>query len=147
MDESACKVSPQLHRGLVALPSGLKTKHFFEIERRNPLKCRRSAVTLAAFLSDDDEVNKVLPQIIVGAEHIIQAWTTPLLNNARADSIFVLRRKSAWLRSDVVVNLINLLGEALKPLAGTHRFVLMLDAARIHLSTKVVKACSRPRRS
>ena len=104
-------------------------------------------MTLAAFLSDHDEVNKALPQVIVGAEHVIQAWMTPILMNGRADSICVLRRKSAWLRSDVVVNLTNLLGEALKPFAGTHRFVLMLDAARIHLSTKVVKACSRPRRS
>ena len=100
-------------------------------------------MTLAAFVSDNDEVNKILPQIIVGAEHVIQAWMTPLLNNHRADSIFVLRRKSAWLKSDVVVNLIKLLGAALKPFADTHRFVLMLDAAKIHLSTKVVKACTR----
>ena len=71
---------------------------------------------MAAFVSDNDEVNKALPQIIVGAEHVIQAWMTHLLNNHRADSIFVLRRKSAWLRSDVVVNLIKLLGAALNHL-------------------------------
>ena len=143
MDESCCKLSPQLRRGLVALPSGLTSRQFLQIERRNPLKLRRSAVTLAAFLSDHDEVNKALPQVIVGAEHVIQAWMTPILMNGRTDSIFVLRRKSAWLRSDVVVNLINVLGEALKPFASTCRFVLMLDAAKIHLSKKVVQACTR----
>ena len=143
MDESCCKLSPQLKRGLVALPSGLKARQFLQIERRNPLKLRRSAVTLAAFVCDSDEVNKALPQVVVGAEHVIQAWMTPLLMKDRTDSIFVLRRKSAWLRSDVVVNLINVLGEALKPFASTCRFVLMLDAAKIHLSKKVVQACTR----
>ena len=143
MDESCCKLSPQLRRGLVALPSGLKSRQFLQIERRNPLKLRRSAVTLAAFVSDNDAVNKVLPQIIVGAEHVIQAWMTPLLNNNRTDSIFVIRRKSAWLKSDVVVSLINVLGEALKPFASTCRFVLLLDAAKVHLSKKVVRACTR----
>ena len=143
MDESACKLSPQLHRGHVALPTSVKAKQFLRIERRNPLRSRRSAVTLAAFVSDDDEINKVLPQVIVGAEHIIQAWMTPLLNNDRTDSIFIIRRKSGWLMSDVVVNLIKLLGESLKPFAGTRRFVLMLDAARMHLCSKVVKACTR----
>ena len=143
MDESSCKLSPQLRRGLVALPSGLKSRHFLQIERRNPLKLRRSAVTLAAFISDNDEINQALPQIIVGAEHVIQAWMTPLLMRPRTDSIFVLRRKSAWLRSDVVVNVINVLGEALKPFAKTCRFILMLDAAKIHLSKKVVQACTR----
>ena len=44
-------------------------------------------MTLAAFVSDNDEVNKARPQIIVGAEHVIQAWMTSLLNNHRADSI------------------------------------------------------------
>ena len=143
MDEPCCKLSPQLRRGLVALPSGLKSRQFLQIERRNPLKSRRSAVTLAAFVSDNDEVNRALPQIIVGAKHVIQAWMTPRLMNGRTDSIFVLRRKSAWLRSDVMVNIIKVLGETLKPFARTSRFVLMLDAAKIHLSKKVVQACTR----
>ena len=143
MDESCCKLSPQVKRGFVALPAGLKSRQFLQIERRNPLKLRRSAVTLAAFVSDNDEVNQALPQIIVEAEHVIQAWMTPLLMNDRTDSIFVIRRKSAWLRSDVVVNIINVLGEALKPFGKTCRFVLMLDAAKIHLSKKVVQACTR----
>ena len=143
MDESSCKLSPQVTRGLVALPSGMKGQQFLQIERRNPLKLRRSAVTLAAFVSDNDEVNKALPQIIVGAEHIIQAWMTPQLMKDRQDSIFVLRRKSAWLKTDVVVNLIKVLGEALKPFASSHRFVLIMDAARIHLCKRVVQACTR----
>ena len=143
MDESCCKLSPPLKRGLVALPSGLKSRQFLQIERRNPLKLRRSAVTLAAFVSDNEEVNKILPQIIVGAEQIIQAWMGPLLMNGRTDGIFVLRRKSAWLRADVVANLINVLGEALAPFANTCRFILMLDAAKIHFSKRVVQACTR----
>ena len=118
LDESCCKLSPQPRRGCVALPSGLKSQLRRQIERRNPLKMRRSAVTLAAFVSDNDEVNKALPQVIVGAEHVIQAWMTPHLMNGRTDGIFVLRRKSAWLRADVVVNLINVLGESLKPFGG-----------------------------
>ena len=143
MDESSCKLSPQPRRGCLALPSGMKSKLCKQIERRNPLKVRRSAVTLAAFISDDDEVNKALPQIIVGGEHVLQAWMTPLLMNNRTDGLFVLRRKSAWLNSDVVVNLVNVLGESLKPFASTRRFVLLLDAAKLHLSKKVVRACTR----
>ena len=69
MDEAGCKLSPQFKRGSVALPTGLK--------------CRQSAVTLVAFESDNDEVNKALPQVILGVEHVVQARMILLLMNER----------------------------------------------------------------
>ena len=136
VDESACKLSPQLPGGLVSLPSVLKTKQFLQFGRRNPVNCRRSAVSLVAFLSDDEEVNTICAQTIVCAKHIIQVWMTCLLNSARSNSILVLRRSSDCVRSNVVVDLISLLREALKQFAGTTRLVLMFDSARIYFLHK-----------
>ena len=143
MDESSVKFSPEHKNGHVAILRGWKRRQFLQIERRNPLKRRRAAVTLMAFVSDNEEINKELPQIIVGAEHHIQAWMSPLLMNGRTDNVLVLRRKSAWLRSDNVVSIIRALGKTLEPFLDRFRFILMMDAAPIHIAKKVVQACTR----
>ena len=143
MDESSVKLSPQHRQGHVALQPGWKRRQSLRIERRNPLKLRRAAVTFVAFVSDCEAATKELPQIIVGVEHIIQAWMTPLLMKGRTDNRFVLCRKSAWLTSEAVLRVMNALRAALKPFLDRFRFILMLDAAPIHICKRVVQACAQ----
>jgi len=143
MDESSVKLSPTLKRGHVAVRNGFTRKRFLQQERKNGLKARRAAVTLVAFVSDNKEVNKALPQIIVGSEAVIQAWMVPLLANRQADNIFVLRRKSAWLAASNVAHFVKALGVALDAFMDRFRFILMMDAAPVHIPRRVVQACTR----
>ena len=142
MDESSVKLSPPLRRGAVAVKEGWTRRRFLEVERRNPLNLRRAAVTYVAFVCDSEEIAKVLPQLLIGAEYVMQAWMSARLNQ-RDDNIFVLRRKTGWLNTEVVTNVVKLLAAVLQPFQNTHRFILMLDAAPVHLKKEVVKTCNR----
>jgi len=88
-------------------------------------------------------VNKALPQFIVGSEHILKAWMVPLFQHQQSDNIFFLRRKSAWLSTQSVVNLVKAVSVALQPFMDRFRFILMMDAAPVHIPRRVVQACTR----
>ena len=53
------------------------------------------------------------------------------------------RLKKAWMTTEVMEKYIVLLGGILKEFQTTHRFILYLDALRVHVSPKVLRAASR----
>ena len=143
MDESSLRLYVPPRIGLVAEACPKRRRQMLREGREPGLSTRRAAVTLIAFACNDVQVQTVLPQVVVLNERVVPKKDVVDLTEKCSPAVVILRRKSAWLKSDVVVNLINVLGEALKPFARTCRFVLMLDAAKIHLSKRVVQACTR----
>ena len=69
MDESSVKLYPvQCRRGAIALSQSERLKDVCARTSQVSLAVRRRAVTLVAFLADDCEVQRSLPQIVVGAD-------------------------------------------------------------------------------
>ena len=67
----------------------------------------------------------------------------PLFRHRESDNIFMLRRKSAWLTTATVINMVTALGVAVQPFLQKYRFILMMDAAPVHIPKRVVQACTR----
>ena len=63
--------------------------------------------------------------------------------NARADNIFVLRRKSSWANVGTLLEFVLLLSKILEPVAQTRHIILTLDACPVHLADRVAMACAR----
>ena len=96
-----------------------------------PLSVRRRAVTLVAFVADDCEVQRVLPQIIVGCtNNLPPMWAAA--QRCRLDCLYVVRLAHGWLNTIVFKNVFKLLGGCLRPLAESRFFILSMDAAPVH---------------
>ena len=143
MDESPIKFdqSRQL-RGLIAV-SKQELKRKAETMRQNAsLAMRRSVITLVAFTCDDEEVQKMLPQVVVG-NHRLLPRSLAALHRARTDSVYVLSRESGWNNSKLQCEILKLLGRLLSSLAPTHWFVMSLDAHGAHITPGVFEAACR----
>ena len=73
MDESAITFWQDTPRGFVVVPLGVSKLQFLERERRATLSQKRSSCSLMAFLSDDPEVQSLLPQIVFVNSHTVSA--------------------------------------------------------------------------
>ena len=143
MDESPIKFDQvrQL-KGLIAVPKQELKRKAETIQRKASLAMRRSVITLVAFTCDDDVIQKILPQVIVGSHRLLPRRVAAL-HRSREDSIYVLSRKSGWNDSKLQCEILKLLGRLLSPMAASHWFVMSLDAHAAHIAPCVFEAACR----
>ena len=143
MDETSVRVMQEPSAGFVASRLGELRKHVLETEQAAPLKSRRTAYSYVAFISDDPEVQAVLPQVLVASSKTLTKEAAAAVMNGREDNVFLWRRKSAWLDSKALMAILRLLSAALCDLRATHHMVLSMDACPTHCTPHVARACAR----
>ena len=143
MDETSLKFYPAQSRvGAIAILPGERVKEVCSRPSQASLSVRRRAVTLVAFIADDCEIQRVLPQVIVGAEaNIPPQWAEA--QRLRPDCVYVFRRKHGWMNASVMKDLLKLLGASLRPFAQSHYFILSMDAAPAHMTASAARACHK----
>ena len=112
-------------------------------EYKAALSARRSAVTLVASVCDDVEIQPVLPQVIVGSERVLARGDAQKINAEPDASVYCLRKKSGWVNKEILTQIIELMGVALKPWQQTRYFLLCMDACPCHCSAQIVRACNK----
>jgi len=145
MDETSVKLFSGDAKGAVAALPGEKMKETLgRAEQRASLRVRRSAISHVAFVCDDEEIQRLLPQVIIGNEKVLPRYVVDAVSGAsRLDNIFILRRKSSWVNASVLVNIVNLLAASLKDKMSSHAFILSMDGAPAHTAAGVPRACAR----
>ena len=143
MDETSLKFYPaQARQGAIATLPGQKLSDMGCLPGQANLSLRRRAVTLVAFIADDCEVQRVLPQVIVGsAVNIPPRWAA--LQQRRPGCVYVVRQAHGWLNARGLKNIFKLLGACLRPLAESRFFILSMDAAPVHMTASAARAAHR----
>ena len=144
LDETACRLHYDQKRGLAvcrqrALSRAKKTEIVQDVSRGK----LRGCFTLIAMICDDASLQPLLPQIFLGNEHIFQQRVLDDLRPSLAPNIHLWRRPSAWATRHTMVEVVQLLAEALGTTLAHRRVMLLLDACYIHMGTGFLRACSR----
>jgi len=143
MDESSVKLDPVRNiPGMVALPKTELKRKAAALVRPASLSLRRAAITLIAFVCDDESTQALLPQVIVGNKRLLPK-NVAALHRDRRDNIYVLSRKSGWNNVELQCEIMRLLGKHLAPLHSSHWFLLSMDAFSAHLAPRVADAAHR----
>ena len=106
-----------------------------------PRAVRRRCFTHVAMICDVTEVQPRLPQVLIGNQKTGQAGALEALRAAAPANARLLRRRIAWNSEVVCAWVIRCLGVTLAPYRARSQPVLLLDAARIHFTRSVLRAC------
>ena len=112
-------------------------------EHRACLSDRRAAVTLVAIVCDDTEIQRELPQIVIGSAKVVLKSVSDTLNADPVGRVYCLRQKSAWLNTGLMCTIVKLIGKTLDKFRSTHYFILNMDACPVHCTPEVARAFSR----
>ena len=123
-------------------PCPKKRRRLLRGGRGPDLKTRRSAVTLVAFACDDESVQPKLPQVFVVNEHVLTKAEVIDLSERCSGNVLFVRRKSSWVDTDFMVEMVKALATCLRQELTTHRVILHMDALGAHIRPKVLKACA-----
>ena len=144
LDETACRLHCDQRRGLAvcrqrALSRGKKAEIVQDVSRGK----LRGCFTLVALICDDPSLQPLLPQVLLGNEHIFQQRVVQQLRPTLAENIHVWRRSSAWANRHTMVEVVQLLSRALGSTLRSRRVMLLLDACYIHMGSGFLRACAR----
>ena len=144
LDETSCRLHYDQKRGLAvcrqrALSRAKKTEIVQDVSRGK----LRGCFTLIALICDDASLQPLLPQILLGNEHIFQQRVVDELRPSLASNIHLWRRPSAWATRHTMVEVVQLLARALGTTLAHRRVMLLLDACYIHMGPGFLRACAR----
>ena len=143
MDESSCKLWTTPSRGFVTANTQKKTRAGQHQGRVVPLRRRREAFSLIAFLSDDEEIQKALPQFFILNKYTLSKADTESLAKCEHEAGVVLQRgNTAWLKAPELSKVLRHIGRTLSPWRKTHAFILCMDACPTHWTDKVARAAA-----
>ena len=112
----------------LAEPFGISDTHFH--------------ITYCAFVCSNTEMQPELPQILV-VNH--KKWTTRMSDYADAtlpDNVMVWTERSAWVTQALFLEILVALCDRLRPHQARFHFVLVVDASRSHISSRIA-SCAR----
>jgi len=103
----------------------------------------RGQITHAAIIADDLEIQRLLPQVLVGDHHLLPARTVTALRDALPANVRLLRLKSRWMDAPLMQAILREIALVLRGRPNI-KPVLLLDCCPAHLQEPVLrtaKAC------
>lgn len=98
---------------------------------------RRGHVTVVALVSNDEAVQRVLPQLIIGNSRKLNNRDIAQMRPLLPSWLHLLTAPSAWVNEEHMLMILEVLGQALQPVAHGRRFVLVMDSFRAHFTPAV----------
>ena len=104
---------------------------------------KRGSLTHVVLVCDDTAVQPLLPQMIIGNEHILRVQDLHILERESATNIYVVRAKSSWITAGLFIFLLQTLTKKLRQNAVTKQPILLLDGSPVHVTPAVWQAARR----
>ena len=106
-------------------------------------KERRSFLTHVAVICDRPEIQRLLPQFIIGNAATLRASDMVKLRSDCPSNVLLVRQKSAWNNEVLCAKIIRRIGLAVE--GAGFQPVLIMDAVKLHLTKSVFAACATAR--
>jgi hypothetical protein len=103
----------------------------------------RATLTHVAMISDDEEIQKLLPQVLVANRRLLTREQQTRIQAILPMSVFLKVQQKGWNNVALMCEILKLIAACLKPVLETVQVVLSLDAARIHLHPNVFRQAYR----
>ena len=94
-------------------------------------------MTHVGLICDDPMLQAVLPQVFLACGRLVPPCEVVLLEADLPPFVQIWRGNSSWSNTDTMVRLIALLGQTLATHAAGALAILIMDAAKVHLSARV----------
>lgn len=104
---------------------------------RAALGARRGTITYLATICNDDEVNRLLPQVLLGNSHRFLLKTLREVRTEVAGNIYFWRESSSWNNRHLMKRYISLLCNCLGSLLNDRSVYLLVDMATCHIHPSV----------
>jgi len=142
LDETAVAFAYSGQKGCILTRHSLPAGRTLGCEARDTWQLR-GHVALLGFITPEPEIQKRLPQIILGNPAKFTRSVLAAMAGSVPGPIRLWRQASAWNSHETMRAVITLLMQLLGPFLQTRRPVLIMDVARCHIHESLFALCKR----
>jgi hypothetical protein len=139
MDETSIKLHQTARGGHMTWKAVLLKRSALSLTKNVTRGEMRSSFTHVAFICDDVNIQRKLPQIFLVGERHISVADAERVHQELAPNIHVWRVKKAWVNSLLMQEIVKLLARTLDEHRSTHQCILYADVFRAHLTPPVLR--------
>ena len=139
LDETSIVLNHDGQKGVVTSPADNR------VVLVNKKSKQRGTLTHVVLVCDDNEIQPLLPQMIIGNEHVLRVRDMNELAPDIPKNVFLVRAKSSWITVPLLIVLFEMLRKSLDAKNVTKHPVLLMDACPVHLHAHVWRAARRQR--
>ena len=104
---------------------------------------KRGSLTHVALVCDDTTLQPLLPQFIIGNEHLLRVCDLEAVDGCLANNIILVRAKSSWITVELFIVLLEMLRKTLDTHKVQRTPILLLDCCPVHVHGRVWKAARK----
>ena len=142
IDETSVKLVPRESKGHVSDRAYRLHIRGIPMGRNASLSAQRSCITHMGAVSDQPAVQRLLPQVILVGENQVSVARYDAIRRSAPAGVDIWRLPKAWMNATLMTRYLRLLGTRLRGLKETHRFILYMDAHRVHCTPAVLRCAS-----
>ena len=136
IDETAISLCPRTLLGNIFIT---KAQEPVRMQRKSDT---RANLTHVAVVCSEPELQRLMPQVIIGNEHTIPARMLQELREKCGPRVRVLRNLSSWVNGPVFAQIITMVARALAPHRSQIQPIVQFDTYGGHLTSEVWRACT-----
>ena len=143
MDETAIRLVQTARRGMicsVARRLRMTPRSIAQQATRGQL---RTMFSLIAFVCDDDDLQKKLPQILVVSSAVVKASDVEQMRRTLPPNVFLWSQRRAWTTGELMVAVVRTLRQCLESDLVDRQVILSSDVFRAHTTKAVWRAMAR----
>jgi hypothetical protein len=141
LDETGIRMHQVSGQGLLVTAARQQKRKAESLAQYASTKMLRGNFTHVALICDNDEAQKLLPQILIVNKHMVTEQQHHALVSGLPPNVILLRRHTAWMTSELMTRVLAVIKQSLAPFLDTHQIFLTADAYRAHVTTDVWKHC------
>ena len=104
---------------------------------------RRTCLTHVAVICDNNGLQPLLPQVIIGNAVAFPARSMVALRAICPPNVTLVKQKSAWVNAGLFAKIVHLIALALRAYTGHYQPILIMDTCRVHITQSVLNSCYR----
>jgi len=126
LDETSVCIGHHGQRGVI---TALRAQDVVLLKDKPP---KRGSLTHVALICDDPAVQPLLPQFILGNEHVLKVGEMQEQAGRLPDNVYVVRAKSSWVTTAVLCMILHTLRSCLKAKKIHEPVLLLWDTCPVH---------------
>lgn len=142
IDETSVKLVMNVSKGHVSERAYRLHIDGYPMGKNATLAAQRSCATHMAAVCDNAEIQRLLPQVVLISNQQVSEARYEEIRRDAPPLVKIWRCPKAWMNIDLMKKYLHLLGSCLRAYRPTHRFILYLDAHKVHINPATLRVAS-----
>ena len=143
MDETCIRFHQTPAGGLLVEPAAKLKQTAQSLKQNVSTQALRGSMTLVAFVCNDRDVQRRLPQVLISSRALCTVQQTMDMRKTLPENVFLWIGEKAWVTSAVMVRLMTLLHDRVRISEPAKQIILFFDAFRAHWTSRALNAMAR----